>query len=255
MGKKKANVRPGTPIPNWIKTGLKKAPVPDVVKSVAHESARALFAKAEKAASGAPFATLPRPKLPVVFETRAGKRKRVSSPRYSPNATRISPEKKKRNIVKRCKKKAILWGQKTANAAKAIVKHPPKLTTSILMGAYTATFELTPSKYRALEQEVISAKTPPPPLRLNSPKTPAPPQRVSELLAQDITPVAARTPRIIKGRGVLVPFGGFMSNEEFIKTQGANTIGEALDALHYSPKPIDRYAFVVDNLKAKFGER
>ncbi|CAG5091390.1 Oidioi.mRNA.OKI2018_I69.PAR.g13025.t1.cds [Oikopleura dioica] len=254
MAKKKAVARPGTPIPSWLKNQMKHVPVPDVVKRKAHQSARALFAQAEKAASGASFSTLPRPRLPVVYETRAGKRKRISSPRNSPGAVRMSPEKKKRNIIKRCKNKAILWGKKTANTAKAIAKNPPKLTTSILMGAYTATFELTPTKYRALEQEVISAKTPPPPFKIDSPKTPAPSQRVSELLAQDKTPITSRTPRIIKGRGVLVPFGGFVSTEEFVKDQGTTTIGEALDAFHYSPKPCARYAAVIDNLKAKFGE-
>ncbi|CAG5102717.1 Oidioi.mRNA.OKI2018_I69.chr1.g432.t1.cds [Oikopleura dioica] len=92
MGKKKVISRPLTPIPSWLKSQLKNAPIKDVVKSAANQSARALFTKAEKAASGAPFATLPRPRLPAIFETRAGKRKRISSPRYSPGAVRLSPE-------------------------------------------------------------------------------------------------------------------------------------------------------------------
>ena len=155
------------------------------------------------------------------------KRKRLSSGRKSPKSPALcSPKKKKRNIIKRAKRRATLFGQEAIGIVKgkswtknslslnslAVKKNPPKLTTTLLCGYYTATFQLTPSKFKAIDEAVQKAS---PPRKMLKMKTPSPKKqkalKILGIAAEDQQQGAddESYPKVVNNEGILFPFHYF----------------------------------------------
>ncbi|CAG5089102.1 Oidioi.mRNA.OKI2018_I69.PAR.g12087.t1.cds [Oikopleura dioica] len=209
-----------------------------------------------KATRGAPLQTVPQ--CSPIFEYRAGKRKRTSSGRKSPSSAspRLSPEKKKkRGLIKRAQRRATLYGKTALQIAHAVRKNPPRLTTSLLCGYYTAEFKLTPTKYAAIEQAVKEQS----PLKKKQirQKTPSPKkQKALAILGIDEKPTATAAPaddypKVVANEGLLFPFQYFnpAHNE-------GTAMMHAVPAEHvFKPGPDIRYAQMIDELKENFGEK